>query len=101
MARLHWSGKLLIAMFAVLTAVDLWTLGRRYASDAAGVVAAIVYLSTPWTLRVSMLGLVECAVGFFSITAIHALLIWREDTETSNVGVLATAGYLAGFGRSV
>ncbi|MEZ6068973.1 MAG: glycosyltransferase family 39 protein [Pirellulales bacterium] len=89
-------GKLLIASFALLTAVDLWALGRRYISDAAGVVAALVYLSTPWILRVSMLGLIDAAVGFYTVTAIHALLLWHEQTESSDRGLLATAGFLAG-----
>jgi hypothetical protein len=89
-------GKLLIAMFALLAAVDLWALTRRYVSTSAGASAAIAYLSTPWVLRVSMLGLIECAVGCFTITAIHALLIWREDTDTADDGLLATAGFLAG-----
>jgi hypothetical protein len=77
-------GKTVIALMAPLTALGLWAAGRRLFSPAAGVVAAVVYLSIPWVVRVSTAGLVDAALGCYLFLAVYAVL-------------LATAGEVRGL----
>lgn len=65
-------GKTLIAAFAPLVAVALWSAGKRFFTPEAGTVAAVCAVSTPWIARVSNLGLNEGAVGFFGGLALYA-----------------------------
>jgi len=89
------AGKMVIALFAPLTALGLLAAGRRFHGTAAGVVAAIVYLSIPWIVRVSTGGLVEGAVACYLLLAAYAVLLWRQQKGPS-MSLLALAGYLAG-----
>ena len=58
-------GKTLTALFVPLTAAALLAAGKRLFGRSAGVVAALLYVSTPWMTRVSTLGLVEGALAFY------------------------------------
>lgn len=71
-------GKTVLGVFAPLAALGLFTAGRRFISTAAGVVAAVAYLSTPWIARVSTSGLVEGASACYLLLAVYAVLIWQE-----------------------
>ncbi len=85
-------GKTVIAAFAPLTALGLFAAGRRLYSTSAGVVAAIVYLSMPWIVRVSTYGLVEGALACYLFLAVYAVVLWRGGDGSR----LLLAGYLAG-----
>jgi 4-amino-4-deoxy-L-arabinose transferase-like glycosyltransferase len=98
-------GKTLIALFAPLAALLLYAAGCRFASPAAGVVAALVYISLPWVAIVSTHGLVEGGFGFFLFASLFVALIWRNAwhadsssalPDRASKGLLATAGFLAG-----
>ena len=86
------AGKTVIAMFAPLTAMALFLVGRRLFSRTAGVVAALVYISTPWVVSIASGGFVEGASASYLLLAIYALLL------RGRVGMpmLVLAGYLAG-----
>ncbi len=88
-------GKTIIAMFAPLTALGLLAAGRRLYSPAAGVIAAIVYLSTPWTMNLSAYGFIEGALGMYLFAATYALIIWRGGGRRAGAWLLLS-GYLAG-----
>ncbi|MHC4400035.1 MAG: hypothetical protein ACYTG0_10170 [Planctomycetota bacterium] len=70
-------GKTLIAAFAPLTALGLLAAGQRFLSTSAGVVAAVVYISTPWIVQVSTTGFVEGAFACYLFLAVYAVLMWR------------------------
>jgi len=110
-------GKTVIALMAPLAALGLWAAGRRLFSPAAGVVAAIVYISVPWIIQASTAGLVDAAVGCYLLLAVYAVVLATAAskahglqavgfTGTSPVGFTGTfpnplpmvvlAGYLAG-----
>jgi len=97
-------GKTLIALFALLTALLLYAFGCRFASPAAGVIAALVYLSIPWVTSVSIHGLVEGAFACYLLASIYVALIWRDGlmspaasaTPITTRGLLLTAGLLGG-----
>ena len=97
------AGKLAIAGFAPLTALALWAFGRRYISAAAGMVAAIVYLSTPWIALVSAGGLVDGAAAFYLLASVYALALWCEEHAAGQAAHrgLVLLGLLAGGAVSV
>ena len=70
------AGKLVTAMFAPLCALGLLAAGRRFYSTAAGVVAALLYLSIPWILSVSSQGLIDGALACYLLLALYAVLLW-------------------------
>jgi len=90
------AGKTVVALLPLLTALGLVAAGRRLFSASAGVVAALVYLSTPWILRVSTDGLVEGVVAMYTLLAIYAAVIWKQslavDQETDSRGREAAEG---------
>jgi len=74
------AGKVVISGFALLSAVSLFAICRRFfLSPAAGFVAAIVLLSTHWILYVSTSGLIEGVVGTYLLLAVHAVLLYMRD----------------------
>lgn len=93
-------GKTVMASFAPLTALGLFAVLRRYVSKLAAGAAAVVYLSTPWVVYVSITGLNEGVVGCYALMAVAAMWIWqrsiRLDTPGSGTGMLFLAGLFAG-----
>jgi len=73
------AGKTVVALLPLLTALGLVAAGRRFFSVSAGVVAALVFLSTPWILRVSTDGLVEGVVAMYTLLAIYAAVLWKQS----------------------
>ncbi len=88
-------GKTIVALLAPLTALGLFAAGRRLAGTTSGVIAALVYLSTPWIYRVSTDGQIDAVVGFYLFLAVYATLLWSRDSNGSDRRLLL-AGYLAG-----
>ena len=91
-------GKTLIALFAPLAALLLLAAGRRFATPAAGVVAALVYLSIPWIALESTQGLVEGVFAFYLFAAVFGAMLWQESTTPTgrDSRLLWLAGFLAG-----
>jgi hypothetical protein len=100
-------GKTVIAAFAPLGALALLAAGRRFLSPTAGIVAALVYISTPWIVQVSTTGYVEGAFACYLLLALYAVLLWQRGPRSSDPGEapgrggsglsrLIVAGYLAG-----
>jgi hypothetical protein len=101
-------GKTLIAAFALLGALALFAAGRRIADPATGLIAALLYLSSPWIALVSSQGLIDGAIAFYLFTSLYAVLLWRnfgqrsssqpktQKAETTNSRLLLLAGFLSG-----
>jgi hypothetical protein len=96
------AGKTVIGFFAPLTALALFTAGRRFASRGAGVVAAVLYLSIPWVSFVSTSGLIEGVLAFYLLLSLYAVLLWwqvqaaaRRERQDDRPGWQATDGCLA------
>lgn len=102
-------GKTLLALMGVLAALVLFAAGRRIAGNTAGVVAALVYISTPWSHIISSSGFVEGALAFYMLLAVYAVWLWRtsEDTTESDSWFntrshyLQLAGFMAGSAAAV
>jgi hypothetical protein len=72
-------GKVLIAMFLPLTGLALLAAGQRLFSLPAGMIAAVLYVSIPWMVRVSSLGLVEGVYGFYLFLTIYTMILWTRS----------------------
>lgn len=107
------AGKTVVAAFTPLTALALLLAGRRLFSPAAGVVAALVYLSIPWVVfaasagTIPFAGFAEGASACYLFLAVYALLLrdgrgmtvqasQQRVRSTLPTSHLALAGYLAG-----
>ena len=103
------AGQAIIAGFAPLTAVGLLATGKRWFSPAAGWLAALVWLTTPWAYRISIIAYAEggLACYLFAAFAVGLRSIWdhpsaRENPEEHSVGdripitMYGLCGFLAG-----
>jgi hypothetical protein len=70
------AGKLVIAAFAPWTALALYLAGQRLFGRTAGIVSALVYISTAWVVQISNLGLVEGAYAFYLLLATYAMVLY-------------------------
>jgi hypothetical protein len=91
-------GKTVIAAFTPLCAAGIFAAGRRLHSVAAGVVAALVYISIPGIVAISPAGLVEGVSACYAFLAIYTLLLPDDANAESRMSVrrIVLSGYLAG-----
>lgn len=90
------AGQLVLMIFAPLTALAACALARRWFGDAAGWLAALIYLTTPWTYLISITAWVEGALTFYLVAT---LLIVTGGTTRPEDGWrkrLILTGLLAG-----
>ena len=69
------AGKSALFAFVPLTALGLFAAGRRWFSPAAGILAAVVYLTTPWIDRVTLQALAEGSLTFFLFATLFAAMM--------------------------
>jgi hypothetical protein len=62
----------------------LYAAGRRWFSEAAGVFASFLYLTTPWTYRISTIAYVEGGLSFFLFTALLAIWSGSDRSQTTD-----------------
>jgi hypothetical protein len=94
------AGKSAIFAFVPLTALGLYAAGRRWFSPAAGLLAAVVYVTTPWIDRVTIYALAEGGLTFFLFATLFAAMM---SVERLRAGLSAQpwifiTGLLAGSG---
>lgn len=65
-------GQAVLALYAPLTAVGLYAFGRRWFSPAAGWMSAVVWLSIPWTTRISIIAYAEGGLSAYIFAAMIA-----------------------------
>lgn len=85
------AGKTLLMAFAPLTAMTLFCLGRRWFSESAGWLSAVVYLTTPWVYRISTIAYTEGALLCYLSVTLLAFDLARKDSTRGN-------WFLVGFG---
>jgi hypothetical protein len=90
-------GQVVLAAFAPMTALGVLALGRRLFSPAAGWFAALVYLTTPWIYRISIIPYTENALCYFLLAAALAMVLAVQQSDESRcVRMWLVAGLLAG-----
>jgi hypothetical protein len=94
------AGKCALFACAPLTALGLYAAGRRWFSPAAGLLAAVVYVTTPWITRVSIIALSEGGMTFFLFATLFAgmIAVERMHSGVSPRRWVLMTGLLAGCG---
>ena len=100
------AGKLVMAGFAPLTGVLLLAAGRRYATPTAGRLAALLYISSPCVIWVSVSGLNEGVIAYYTFAAMYAARRWFDEQRqtpgdesagrVTGYGFVVLAGWMAG-----
>jgi hypothetical protein len=91
------SGQLLVAAFAPAAAVMVARAAARAGSPRAGWFAAVVYLTTPWVVRLAILPYVEGPLGYYHAALVWAAArAWSEADPRTRRRLWAVAGLLAG-----
>jgi 4-amino-4-deoxy-L-arabinose transferase-like glycosyltransferase len=75
------AGQAAIAGFAPLVAIGLYATARRWFSDRAGWFAALIWLTTPWVYRISIIAYAEggLACYLFAAFAIALRIVWPQE----------------------
>jgi hypothetical protein len=106
------AGKLAQSGFTILVAASLLVAGGRLGHPGVGLTAAFLFLSTPWVVQISNLGLVEWAWGAYAFLAGYAWVLWYKlgegqprkqispvgfsDPDWGTMGLLFLSGLFAG-----
>lgn len=90
------AGKTVTAVFALLTALGLYGAGRRTGGPCRAWAAAVLFLSVPWVVQVSTLGLVDVVLGAYLFFAVWLLL----EPSVTNAGS-QTASQPLGWRRAL
>ncbi|MFO1023213.1 MAG: hypothetical protein U0903_21365 [Planctomycetales bacterium] len=69
------TGKFLLMSLAPLTAWGLYLAGRRWFSPTAGWAAAMLFLTTPWIYRISIIAYAEGGLSAYLFASLFALLL--------------------------
>ncbi|QDV48794.1 ArnT family glycosyltransferase [Gimesia fumaroli] len=87
------AGKLVLMSFSLFTALGVFATARRWFGPNAGWLAATIFLTTPWTYRISIIAYTEGGLSFYLmasllslILTIQVLRIWSapsDETSTS------------------
>ena len=99
------AGQCVLMLFAPLTALGLWNAGRRWWSPTVGSFAALVYLSTPWVYRFSIIaysegGLAAYVFAGFYVGHLVADLVYpfeRHPTQELRTKLANRPIFLAGL----
>jgi hypothetical protein len=86
------AGQVSLTAFSALTAVGLYAAGRRWFSPSAGWLAALVWLTTPWTYRLSIIAYAEGGLSFYvlaSFLAAHEACVRKQPAWFALTGFLA------------
>ncbi|MFN0051680.1 MAG: ArnT family glycosyltransferase [Planctomycetales bacterium] len=73
------AGKCVLMAFEPLTGLVLFVAGRRWFGTAAGALAALIYLTTPWTYRIATIAYAEGGLSFYLAAALWVLSLAREQ----------------------
>lgn len=90
-------GKTVLMGFAPLTALGVFAVGQRVADARTGRFAALIYLSTPWVYRISIIAYTEGAMCCFVILATLSLLIWLGQVASAEARSPRSESWLCGF----
>ena len=88
-------GQAVLACFQLLSALAVFAIGKRWINDSVAWLAMLIYLTTPWTLRISIIAYAEGALTFFLISSTMVALWWRICTNRQKI-LAVICGFLAG-----
>ena len=65
--------------FIPLTALGLLAAGRRWFSFETGLMAALIYVTSPWTYRITIIAYAEGSLACYLFASFYAALLFREN----------------------
>ncbi|MFM9962028.1 MAG: ArnT family glycosyltransferase [Planctomycetaceae bacterium] len=80
------AGQAVLMGFAPLTALALFSAGRRWFRETVGWLAAVIFLSTPWTYRLAIIAYVEGALSCYLFLTLFAVLLAVETVRRKGSG---------------
>ena len=91
------AGKLTLTVFQFGSALTAYAIGRRWFGVMSGLISAIAVLSTPWTVRISIIAYAEGAASFYLIAGVMtALLAGAMIDEKARQEFWMLTGFFAG-----
>lgn len=99
------SGNGVLLCFAPLTALGLYSAGKRWYGETAGLFAAGFYLCTPWVYRISNIAYTEGGLSFYLFASLFAGMLAVEklrasvgtiDARCNPRNLVVVTGFLAG-----
>lgn len=94
------AGQAVLMTFAPLTAWGIALAGRRWFSPTAGLAGALIYLSTPWVFRMSIIAYAEGGLTAFVFGTAYALFLaldhCAEPRPADTTATPAPAGAVTG-----
>ena len=88
------AGQVVLMGFAPLTGLALFCAGRRWFGETVGWLAAVIYLSTPWTYRLAIIAYVEGALSCYLFLTLFAVLLAVEAMRREGGGSAANRMFL-------
>lgn len=90
-------GKSVLSSFAFLSALSVYAITRRLASHASALFAALVFLSTPWVYRMSIIAYTEGGLSLFvALSTLAFLLMVSLKDPALRFRVAVVVGLLSG-----
>ena len=91
------SGKLVLACFQLLTTICVYATARRWFGTTPALIAGLVYLTVPWTLRISLIAYAEGAITFYLMsTVMCASIVVNLSSDSRTRPLIFVTGLLAG-----
>ncbi len=88
-------GQIVLAYFQLLSTLAVFSIARRWIHPDVAWLAALIYLTTPWTLRVSLIAYAEGSLTFYLIAStMVGLLAFQLHEQAFRISLLC--GLLAG-----
>ena len=88
-------GQIVLACFQLLSTCAVFAIGRRWFHGSVAWLAALIYLTTPWTLRISLIAYAEGALTFYLIASTMAAM-WMTTEPFKKKSCFIFIGVLAG-----
>lgn len=91
------SGKATLGAFSFLSVVATYAIACRCFGRRAGLLAALILISTPWLTRISIIAYAESAITFYLIATVM-LVLRLPDSQLQGQGrrLVTVVGFLAG-----
>ncbi|MFN8707273.1 MAG: ArnT family glycosyltransferase, partial [Planctomyces sp.] len=97
------AGQVVLACYQLLTAAAVFAMASRWIGRSAGWLALLIYLTTPWTLRISLIAYAEGAIAFYLTASILLAMLIRQRLVCADSGtgpLILLCGFLAGSGMA-
>ncbi|MCA9055361.1 MAG: hypothetical protein KDA75_16080, partial [Planctomycetaceae bacterium] len=72
------AGKVVLMTYSMITSLGLFAIARRLAGETVGWLAVLIWLTTPWTYRISTIAYAEGGLTCYLVLTLLGLVMWRD-----------------------